>query len=158
MILPIDFLTHSRELLEQKKEPSEIRLRNVARNSYYALYHKLSELNISNISKSEQNYGSHELLIQNLRKSDNNDYRKLGLKLAAVKTIRTQADYKITRNFSLHDAQTTLRKVERIFDELAAQKEVNAVSKTQEQQKILTQETIIKEAIKPSRPHFTLVK
>ena len=157
MISPIDFLTHSRELLGQN-EQSEIRLRNAARNSYYALYHKLSELKLPSISKSEQNFGSHELLIQNLRKSDNNEYRQLGLKLAAIKTIRTQADYKLTQKFSSHDAHATLRKVERIFDELSVKKEKLSIYNEQVQQKTLTKETKIKEAIKQSRPHFTIVK
>lgn len=110
-----DFLTYSQTMYEQKDSYGEIGLRNVARCAYYALYHKLNKIELDDIPTSNRDYGSHELLIQKLRSSDDIEFREFGLLLASLKSIRTKADYKLNQRFSDNEAYSTLRKVEKMF-------------------------------------------
>lgn len=110
-----DLLTYSQKMYEQKDSYGEIGLRNVARTAYYALYHKLNGIELDDIPTSNRNYGSHEMLIQKLRSSDDLEFREFGLLLASLKSVRTKADYKLNQRFSESDAYSTLRKVEKMF-------------------------------------------
>jgi hypothetical protein len=118
LISPDDFLVHSNNLFNQP-ERNEVLLRNVARNSYYALYHKLLKIaNLPSFDTSNKNFGSHETLIQQLRKCDDKDYREWGLILANLKTTRTKADYKLDITFSDYYARNALTMVTKTFLEI----------------------------------------
>ncbi|MBY7859134.1 hypothetical protein KW419_12855 [Vibrio fluvialis] len=123
MIAAEDLLSYSKKLYEQKGD--EIVLRNAARNAYYALYHRLLDLNVEEIPSSERNYGSHELLIQQLRKCKTIEYRELGLLLSSLKSIRTKADYRLEQRFSDNDAYSTVRKVEKAFKTLSVSEDLD---------------------------------
>lgn len=120
MISAENFLDHSSELYAQENK-SEILLRNVARNSYYALYHKLLEIDTGvelNKSKSKREFGAHELLIQHLRKCDSECFRELGLRLSQLKVTRNKADYKLDQHFSDYDARKALKVAEKTLSEI----------------------------------------
>lgn len=118
MISPEDFLKHSNQLYKLD-EKSEILLRNVARNSYYALYHQLVKIDgLPTLDKNKNEFGSHESLIQQLRMSKDPSFREWGLTLANLKATRTKADYKIRVPFSDHDARKSIRIVEKTFAEI----------------------------------------
>jgi len=119
MIVAEEFLEYSKELYKNQNSGGEIILRNAARNAYYALFHKLSSIELKSIQSADRNYGSHELLIQKLRSSDKIKYRELGLLLSSLKCVRTRADYHLQQSFSDHDAYSTIRKVEKVFGEFA---------------------------------------
>lgn len=122
MIVAEDLLSHSKELYSQKAN-GEVILRNSARSAYYALFHKLSAIEFnSKISSSDRSYGSHELLIEQLRTSEILEYKELGLLLSRLKPIRTKADYKLDQRFSDNDAYSTIRKVEKVFQKLSLSK------------------------------------
>jgi len=118
LISPEDFLEHSNQLYKLD-EKSEILLRNVARNSYYALYHKLVKIDgLPTLDKNKKEFGSHESLIQQLRMSEDLGFREWGLTLANLKATRTKADYKIKGSFSDHDARKSIKIVEKTFAEI----------------------------------------
>lgn len=128
MISAENFLDHSSELYAQENK-SEILLRNVARNSYYALYHKLLEIDTGvELNKSKREFGAHELLIQHLRKCDNECFRELGLRLSQLKAIRNKADYKLDQHFSDYDARKALKVVEKILRETEIEQASNQLS------------------------------
>ncbi len=118
MIIAADLLSYSKELYKNAGS-DEVALRNVARNSYYALFHELASIELESIPVTERSFGSHEQLIQQLRASTEEKHRKLGLLLASLKSVRTKADYKLDRHFSEHDARSTMLKVDRVFQELS---------------------------------------
>ncbi|MUJ26343.1 hypothetical protein [Aliivibrio fischeri] len=118
MILAEDLLSYSKELYKTANS-EEVALRNVARNSYYALFHELATIELKSIPITERSFGSHEQLIQQLRASDDEIHRKLGILLASLKSIRTKADYKLHQRFTDHDARSTMLKVDRAFKDLS---------------------------------------
>ncbi|MBY8314954.1 hypothetical protein KW543_04145 [Vibrio fluvialis] len=123
MIVAKDLLSYSKALYETANS-EEIVLRNVARNSYYALFHELASIELKSVPVTERSFGSHEQLIQQLRASDEEEYRKLGLLLASLKSVRTKADYKLDKNFTDHDARSTMLKVERAFQDLSQENSI----------------------------------
>ena len=153
MIIPEDLLNHSRDLYSETNK-SEIVLRNVARNAYYALFHKLTALELPSIPNKARDYGSHELLIQQLRKSYITEYRQWGLKLASMKTIRTKADYKVNVHFSDHDAYSAFRKVERIFEECLLQENPEQEKLSNDSNQTVSQDIIPTKC----RPSLVIVK
>jgi len=84
---------------------SEIGLRFCASRKYYLAYHSSKSL-VGEVVYGEQ--GSHERLIRTLLEafvSDDNsvEYRKLGYKLRAAKTLRAKADYELEKDFTSTD-------------------------------------------------------
>lgn len=148
---PEDVLEHAKFLFALDNK-TEIILRNVARNAYYALYHKLSVLELTSIVASERNYGSHELLIRKLRKSDNTEHKELGLKLSSLKEVRVKADYKIRNKFPVNDAYSSLRKVEKVFESM---NESNAEEEKNVEESI---EIMNQNPINNERPKFRVIK
>ncbi|PCE67553.1 HEPN domain-containing protein [Salinivibrio sp. YCSC6] len=116
MIAAGDLLVHARSLYESAGD-EEVVLRNVARNSYYALFHSLNSLDLKSVPVLERSRGTHEQLIQQLRASDQEHLRQLGLQLAKLKPIRVKADYHLDKKFSDHDARSTMLRVEKVLRE-----------------------------------------
>ncbi|EKO3494139.1 hypothetical protein [Vibrio fluvialis] len=122
MVTPEELLEHSQELYKQgaKDEASN---RNIARNAYYALYHKLlSSTYVSDIEDGDteeaDNSGVHERLINKLRMSKNEHVRYLALELSSLKKTRVKADYKLQLKFSFGEAYKALRVAEKTFKNL----------------------------------------
>ncbi|HCE4695048.1 hypothetical protein HJ014_22545 [Vibrio parahaemolyticus] len=151
MISAEDMFEHSSTLYSQPNK-SEIILRNVARNSYYALFHKLNDVGeLTKISASERSFGAHELLIQQLRMSENPNVRKWGLELSKLKSVRTKADYKLTVRFTDFEARKALKTTEKILssmDEVDAEANGQAVNTVTEK---------VKDSSK-ARPTLTVIK
>ncbi|EIT7141985.1 hypothetical protein L2761_004735 [Vibrio parahaemolyticus] len=154
MITAENMLEHSSALYSQL-DKNEVILRNVARNSYYALFHKLNDVdNLPKISSSERNFGAHEMLIQQLRMSKDPNVRKWGLELSKLKSVRTKADYKLAVKFSDFEARKALKTTEKIFLSMGA---TNTDSEEGSDQAVNTDTEIAKE-IPKKRPTLTVIK
>ncbi|TXX73391.1 hypothetical protein [Vibrio cholerae] len=163
MICAEDLLTYSKELYEKKCD-GEVVLRNSARSAYYALYHKLLDIEIEAMPSpldSERNYGSHELLIKQLRTSKKHEYRELGVLLATLKSIRNKADYKLERRFSDADAYSTVRKVEKAFEKLSivedSQNDAEITTEVVDEVPVLVSE-VVKQDKPVCRPTLKVIK
>lgn len=127
MILPKELLKYSQDLYASN-DRREVVSRNIARNSYYALYHEIDQmkLDLPDLSEIERKgAGVHEQLIRKLKKSSVEQYNKLGDKLASIKQIRTGADYRLNKSFSYGTAYKALIRVENVFKSLNESESVN---------------------------------
>jgi hypothetical protein len=149
LISPKDFLEHSNTLLDQG-EKNEILLRNIARNSYYALYHKLKEIHgLPSPEKNKREFGSHETFIQQLRKCEDEDYNEWGVIPSKLKSTRTHADYKLDIKFSDYDARNALAIVKKTFlriDSKSSEKTHEAVTHEAVTHEAVTHEAVTHEA------------
>ncbi|MGE6462564.1 hypothetical protein ABZP26_19275 [Pseudoalteromonas sp. SD03] len=159
MIVAEDLLSYSKELYKNSNN-NEVALRNVARNSYYALFHELANIDLKAIPLTERSFGSHEQLIQQLRASDEQEYRKLGVLLASLKSVRNKADYKLKVHFSDHCARSTLMKVDKAFKELFGPRpEVSEVNENKSDVKnSSTSAEVVQKSTRNSPPKLSVVK
>lgn len=158
MITPLELLEHSQALYAQP-DKNEVVLRNVARNSYYALFHKLGECQgLPNLETKKKDFGSHEVLIQRLRKSDNESYREWGLELSKLKLKRTKADYDLSRRFSDDDARKSIKVTQKIFEAMSSSRQEGIGE--QENTNVLFDgcDQTKDESIKPCQPQLKVVK
>lgn len=117
MILPEDVLQHAKYLYAHEKK-TELLMRNVVRSAYYALYHKLLNLDLPELDDKEKECGSHVQLIKKLNKSMVDGYSILGSTLAELKFIRVKADYHLGTSLTNGEAYKSLRKVEKVFENM----------------------------------------
>ncbi|HIF9178260.1 TPA: hypothetical protein ACX6QN_003096 [Photobacterium damselae] len=118
MITDSDLLLYSKELHDSGID-CELKRRNVTRNAYYAMFHKLRDIaeNIEVDHNLDLNgCGSHERLIRVL--INDKKYCKFGETLKAYKVNRVNADYNLGKNHSKGECYKTLRAAEKLFKEL----------------------------------------
>jgi len=151
MILPEDVLVHA-QYLYAHKEKTEILMRNVVRSAYYALYHKLLNLELPELDDDEKKCGLHVQLIKKLKKSMIEEYSTLGTALADLKFTRVKADYYLKNPLTKREAYKSLRTVEKIF---------KSMNENETEQVIKAEgniETIASKPIVTKRPTLKVIK
>lgn len=117
-----DFLTLASGLLADP-QAAEAHRRAAINRAYYAAYHAAfiyaEEVGLEVI---RTNTGLHQQLVERFS-SGGRRHRVVGDRLASLKRLRADADYKLTQKFSLIDAQKHLSGCVRLIDELARLRE-----------------------------------
>jgi hypothetical protein len=108
-------------------QDSEIGLRCFAARYYYVAYHSANSLIDGTMANASG--GMHEQLIHTLiegfvSESESIEYKKVGYKLRAAKTIRAKADYKLQGNFSVDDLNLLKSYVNYIIDSVGKLRKV----------------------------------
>lgn len=113
-----DFLRIASLLMEDPKA-TEQHHRGAINRAYYAAYHEATifadELGLKVV---KTNAGVHQQLVARFASSGKR-HRMIGDRLAALKKLRADADYKLTQDFSTLDAQKHIAGCQRLIDELA---------------------------------------
>ncbi|HTN31805.1 MAG TPA: hypothetical protein VL178_13430 [Pseudomonas sp.] len=112
-----DFMALASSLLGDGKV-SEAHRRAAINRAYYAAYHEaLSFADDSDLEIVRSNTGSHQQLVARFS-SAGKRHKIIGDRLAALKKMRADADYKIEQTISTPDAQKHIQGCQRLIQEL----------------------------------------
>lgn len=108
----------SNDLLETARELAtgtrEVDFRNAASRAYYAAYHRCRPI-AKGLGLRTSERGVHSDVIDALITATKPEPKQLARLLKQCRTLRAKADYKTDQFFRRSEAETCIRRVERIF-------------------------------------------
>lgn len=107
----------------------EVHHRTAINRAYYSAYHEARlTADFLELPIVRTNAGEHERLVSRLQ-AGGKRLKTIASRIAAMKKIRAEADYKLNQSFSLLEAKKHIESCKRIVSELASLREPKTASK-----------------------------